>query len=90
MSKNPEIKPPIDRTISILFTTKFINLLKAAFARNAVICFAIFQLDNIIPNVLNIPPLLLKAPDTLPITLTKALRNLLIGERIAFFKAFLL
>lgn len=90
MSKKPEIKPPIDRTISILFTTKFINLLKSAFARNAVICFAIFQLDNIIPNVLNIPPLLLKAPDTLPITLTKALRNLLIGERITFFKAFLL
>lgn len=69
-----------------MFTTKFINLLKVAFARNAVICFAIFQLDNRIPNVFNIPPLLLKAPDTLPITLTKTLRNLLIGERIAFFK----
>ena len=87
MSKNPELNHLlIEQYLYCLLQ----NLLKAAFARNAVICFAIFQLDNIIPNVLNIPPLLLKAPDTLPITLTKALRNLLIGERIAFFKAFLL
>lgn len=88
MSKNPETKPPIDSTMSILFTTKFINLLKAAFARNVVIFLAIFQLDNILPKDFSRPPFLHKALVTLPIILTKAVRNFLIGERIAFCKAF--
>lgn len=88
MSKNPETKPPIDSTMSILFTTKFINLLKAALARNVVIFLAIFQLDNILPKDFSRPPFLHKVLVTLPIILTKAVRNFLIGERIAFCKAF--
>lgn len=60
MSKNPETKPPIDSTMSILFTTKFINLLKAAFARNVVIFLAISNLTTSYQKILADHPFYIK------------------------------